>query len=209
MAEFSIKNGNTGDIAKVDSNNRLHVASITEPEADHAADSSISQKYNINTGDVTITNATKLSLLYIKNTGTNDMVVTALIYNLGNTASGTGDVLIEVLRNPNAGSIITNTNDVATGVGVEANSNFGSTNTLTGNFYKGAVGETALSGQDGVYLTTRSSSNTGRIVISLGKLVLPKGSTLGVSYTPPTSNTSQIVQIAAACYIRTTEVSAP
>jgi hypothetical protein len=206
MAEISIKDGSTGNIAKVDLNKRVHTAGVNEELRDHACDSTIAQKYNINTGDITLTNATKTSVLYVKNNSDNDLVITALIYNLGASTSGTGDVLIDVLRNPTAGDIISNTNDCAVGPGVSANQNFGSTNTMTGLFYKGATGETALSG-GAVTVSTRSASNTGRIVISLGAVILPKGSSLGVDYTPPTSNTSQIVQFAAACYVLTQTVS--
>jgi len=206
MSEISIKNGDGGDIAKVDTNKRLHTAGVNEELRDHACDSSIAQKYNINTGDLTLTDANKTSVLFIKNTGDDDLVVTALIYNLGATTSGTGDVLIEVLRNPTAGDIVSNANDVAIGPGTSANQNFGSTNTMTGLFYKGATSEGVFS--DGmVTVSTRSATNTGRIVISLGAVILPKGASLGVDYTPPTSNSSQICQFAAATYILTAKVS--
>jgi hypothetical protein len=206
MAEITIKDGSTGNIAKVDLNKRIHTASVTEPQSDHACDTGIEQKYNINTGDITLTNATKTTVLYIKNTGDDDLVVTALIYNLGNTTSGTGDVKIDVIRNPITGDIITNANNCAVGPDVSANQNFGSTNTLTGLFYKGATGETAVS--DGALtVSTRSASSTGRIFISLGSVVIPKGASMAVDYTPPTSNSSQIVQFAAATYVLSKIVS--
>jgi len=206
MSEFSIKNGANGNVAKVDSNLRVHTAGVNEELRDHACDSSIAQKYNINTGDITLTDANKTTVLYIKNTGDDDLVITALIYNLGATASGTGDVVIDVIRNPLTGDIISNTNDCAVGPGVSANQNFGSTNTLTGLFYKGATTEGVLS--DGALtITTRSPSATGRIVIALGAVIIPKGASMGVEYTPPASNTSQIVQFAASCYVLTSNVS--
>lgn len=207
MAEISLKDGSSGNVALVDSNRRLSVQSINQPESDHACDSGIEEKFNINTGDITLTNATATSVLYIKNTGNDPLVITSLIYNLGATTSGTGDVKIDVLRNPTAGDIVTNANAVAVGPAASANQNFGSANTLTGLFYKGATGETAFT--DGsVTVTTRSASNTGRIVVTLGAVVLPKGSSLGVNYTPPTSNSSQICQFAAACFVRTEKVAA-
>jgi hypothetical protein len=209
MAEISIKNGNSGDIAKVDTNLRLFTASIEEEESNHACNSGIEQKYNINTGDITLTDAVKTAVLYIENTGNDDLVITALIYNLGNTTSGTGDIKLEVLRSNAAmtGDIVTNTNDCEVGPGVSANQNFGSTNTLTGKFYKGATSEGAISGGT-VTISTRSAANTGRILISLGKVTLPKGSSLAVDYTPPASNSSQICQFAAAGYVRTSTVAA-
>jgi hypothetical protein len=185
--------------AKVSKNQRLETESLTLVEKDRAAISG--WKFNINTGDITLTNATKTSVLYIKNNGEYDLSIDSLIYNLGATTAGSGDALIDVLRNPTAGGIITNANDVSVGVGVEANQNFASTNVLTGNFFKGATGETALSGGVSTLLT-RSASNTGRIVIALGNLILPKGTSVGIDYTPPTSNTSQTVQFAVACHVR-------
>ena len=201
----TIHDGRTHDTAHVDVNNRLFVAGTTENLADHAAQTG--DKYNINTGDITLTNATETSVLYIKNTADDDLVITALIYNLGATTSGTGDVKINVIRNPTAGDIVTNANDVQVGPGASANQNFGSSKTLSGSFFKGATGETAFT--DGaVTISTRSAANTGRIVISLGAVELPKGSSLGINYTPPTSNSSQICQFAAACYLKTTAVAA-
>lgn len=204
MADFSIKDGASGSIALVDLNRNLHIQAVSEPLPDHACD--LGQKFNVNTLDITLTNATKTTVLFMKNTGDDDLTITALIYNLGATASGTGDVLIDVIRNPTAGDIITNANDAGVpGGGVASNQNFGSTEVISGLFYKGASGETAVT--DGsVTVSTRSASNTGRIVVSLGAVILPKGSSIAVNYTPPTSNTSQIVQFAAACYVRSSGV---
>lgn len=209
MSEVVIKNAGTGDIAKVSNQGRLQTTSITEDIKDHASDTGIAQKYNINTGDITLTNATETSLLYVKNTSTaGDLVITAFIYNLGNSTGGSGDVKIDIIRNPTAGDIVTNANNVAVGPGVSANQNFGSANTLTGSFFKGASGETAFT--DGaVSISTRSASFTGRLAIALGSVVIPAGSSIGINYTPPTGNTSQIVQIAAACYMATDLVGEP
>ncbi len=206
MSEVVIKNAGTGDNAKVTTAGRLKVEAVNEDIKDHACDNGIEQKYNINTGDVTLTSGAKTSMLYIKNNGTTGpLVVTSLIYNLGNTTGGSGDVLIEVLRNPTAGDIITNANDVAIGPGVSANQNFGSNNVLSANIYKGASGETPFTTGD-VTISTRSASNTGRILISLGAVIIPQGSSIGVNYTPPSGNTSQIVQFAAAVYLKTSDV---
>jgi hypothetical protein len=207
MAEMEIKSGDSGQVAKVDSNKRLHTATISETEASHAADSLIGEKYNINTGDITLTDANPTDILFVKNTGANDLVITSIIYNMGNSNSAAAvNAKWEIIRNPTTGDIITNANNVAVGPGVSANQNFGSNNIITGLFYKGATSEGIVS--DGsVTISSRLANNTGRVVISLGSLVLPKGTSLVAQYTPPAGNTSQIVQCAAACYVRTTKVS--
>lgn len=196
----TIKDGTgSGNVAKVTSENRVEVAAITQAEKDHGAQ--LGDKYNINTGDITLTDANKTTILYIKNNEDNDLVINSFVYNLGATASGTGDVKIEVLRNPTTGDIVTN----ASAVEAVSNQNFGSSDTLTADVYKGATADAAIT--DGaVSISTRSAANTGRIVISLGALVIPKGSSMAVDYTPPASNTSQIVQVAVACFVKNFDV---
>ena len=200
-----IKDGRSSKTLLIDNNNHAHVDSVTLGEADHSA--KFGAKFNINTGDITLTDANNTSVLYIKNNEDSDLVITALIYNLGATTSGTGDVKIDVLRNPTTGDIVTNASAVAVGAGVSANQNFGSNVSLSVDAYKGATADSLLT--DGaVSISTRSASNTGRIVISLGAVRLPKGSSIAINYTPPSSNSSQIVQFAAACYLATSAVHA-
>lgn len=190
----------TGIAAKVTSDNRIYVSSVSQTEKDHAADEE--GKYNINTGDITLTSAAKTTVLYLKNNEDEDFFLTAAIYNLGSSTGGSGDVKIEVIRNPNAtGDIITNANAVESVI----NLNFGSSQTLNALVYKGATGETVLAGTE-VALSTRSSSSTGRIFIDLGAIIIPKGSSVSINYTPPTGNTSQICQFAFACFLKTFDV---
>ena len=189
----------SGLFATINAENRLEVSAITEEEKDHAG--GLGDKYNINTGDITLTDANKTTVLYVKNNEDEDLVITALIYNLGNSTSGTGDVKIDVLRNPTTGDIVTN----ASAAAAVSNQNFGSTKTLTADVFKGATADAAITDGD-LTITTRLAANTGRIFISLGALVIPKGSSIAIDYTPPASNTSQIVQFAMACFVKTFHV---
>ena len=205
MPEFSQKDGATGNVQKIDKNLRAHTATVTEGEDDHSC--VFGQKFNINTGDITITNAVKLTTLYVENTSNiGDFVITALIYNLGTSTNGAGDCLVDVIRNPNStGAIQTSDNDVQSGIGEEANQNFGETHTLSGKFLKGAQGETVLAG--GAETVLSRFNSVGRKVVSLGAMHIPKGSKLSINYTPPASNTSQVVQFAIAGYMRTADVA--
>jgi hypothetical protein len=147
-------------------------------------------------------------MIYIKNTGDDPMIISALIYNLGTATDATAGVgaTIDVIRNPTDGQIIDNTNNALVGAGVEANMNFGSTNSMTGLFYKGATSETPFT--DGsVCITTFINTAVGRHVIGLGALVLPKGTAIGINYTAPTSTSAQTVQFAVAAHIRTQSVA--
>jgi hypothetical protein len=153
--------------------------------------------YNINTGDITLTNATKITAIYLKNTGTKDIIVTAFIYLTGNSTGGsaTTDFLYTAIVNPTAGDIITNANDVD----VNINRRIGSSNTLTCQAYKGAQGETAVSGGSTLFGTRLSGSGRQSIPFLVA---LPAQQSLAVDITPKTSNTNLIFQIALACYER-------
>lgn len=166
------------------------------------------RKYNINTGNITLTNATKTTVLYVKNTDQHDMAIDLFVYNLGNASDGANiisgeNVVIDIIRNPTTGDIITNANDAAIGPGQSANGNFGSTNTMSGLFYKGASGETAVNGD--IHVTTISPVSSGRIALALGYIIIPQGFSIAIDYTPPTGNTSQTCQFALRTHIRTPE----
>jgi hypothetical protein len=200
-----IHDGRTNNTVKIDANNRMQTAAITDPIQDWAAAQEV--KYNLNTGDITITNTTKITAAYVKNTEDDDLIITALIYNIGTSTNGTGDTVVDVIRNPTAGGIITNANDMLVGPGESANQNFGSSRILSGLFYKGAQGETAVSG-GATTITSRLGTGPTRAVVSLGAIVIPKNKAIAVDFTPPASNTSQTIQIAFACYLKTNDVEA-
>ena len=203
--EVSIKGGSKGDVAFVDTNERLHTATVSEDEGTHSADSSIAQKFNCNTGTITVTDANKTSLLYMENTGIYDMVCTAFIYNFGASTSGTGDATMEILKNPTSGDLISNTNDAAVGPGLGACSTVGSSNVPSGKFYVGATSEGVTTGGL-LHLSTLFNSPLGRVTIPL-VMVIPKGGSIVVEYTPQTSNSSQGVQVAVSYYVKTVEVA--
>ena len=179
--------------ALVDTNGNLHTFSVTESEDSRETDAG--NAYNLNTGDITVTNATKLTLFYMKNTGTKDIFITSVFYLTGNSTSGTAatDFLYTAILNPTAGDIISNTNNVA----MNTNRRVGSPNTLTGVVYKGAVGETAVSGGTDLFGTRLASS--GRTAIPIG-IALPKSQSIAVDFTAKTSNTNCIVQVAMSVY---------
>lgn len=185
--------------AKVSQDNRLSTSAVTETEADFATEQGT--RFNVNTGTITLTDANNTTVFYMKNNEDSDLIITALIYNLGNSTGGSGDLTVDVVRNPTTGDIVTNANNVD----IIQNQNHGSTRTLNANAYKGATSE-ALITDGSVSISTLSSSGTGRIVIALGALTLPKGSSIAVNITPQSGNTSQNVQVAAACYVKTFDI---
>lgn len=188
-----IKDGSgTGVLAKVDSNKRLYSDSV---ERSHSEEASFTgNSYNINTGVVNLTSANKSAVLYMKNTGEDDLVVSSLFYLIGNSTGGSGDVLITVLRNPTAGTII----DGATDVEINVNRNFGSSNTLSGSYYVGSEAETFTNGTKVIESIFNQSAT--RAALNVGAIILPKGTSLGIEITPATSNTSLDVEFAVAVH---------
>jgi hypothetical protein len=179
--------------AKVDSDLRLWTRAATE--SSEIVHTKLGYAFNINTGDITVTNATKVTLLYIKNTGTKDIIISTVIYLTGNSTNGTAatDFLWTAIVNPTAGDIIDNTN----AVGMNTNRKPGSSNTLTANAYKGAVGETAVTGGTDLFGTRLASSGRTLVPISI---VLSQSQSIAFDFTAKTSNTNCIVQAAVACY---------
>jgi hypothetical protein len=193
---FNIEDGTgQGYLAKVDSLNRIRTFSIIEPDVDAASE--LGNSYNFNTGIINLTSANKSAVFYVKNNGDNQLVVPTLFYLLGNSTGGSGDVLITVLRNPTAGTIISGASDMEMN-GV--NRNFGSSKGLTVDAYKGQEGSTFTDG-DKVIESIFNQTPT-RAAISVGAIVLPKGSSIGIDITPAAGNTSLDVEFAAAVYVR-------
>ena len=187
--------GGKGYSAEVDSENRLRVFSVSEQEVYNA--SSLGNSYNFNTGVINLTSANKSAVFYIKNNGDSDLIITQLFYLIGNSTAGTGDVLITVLRNPTTGTIISNA------VAMEmdgVNRNFGSSKSLTTDSYKGAEASTFTNGDKIIESIIDQSPN--RVVVEVGGLVIPKGTSIGIDITPATSNSSLDVEFAASVYIR-------
>ena len=198
---FIIEDGEgNGNSVGVDTRKRIKSAAISESESDYATSRGL--KYNINTGDITITDSTKLTVLYFKNNEDQDVIIDALVYNLGNSTGGTGDALIDVIRNPISGGIVSAALAPAVGIDEGANLNYGSSRTIAATIYKGAQGQSVITG--GLpQILTRDANGKGRIFISPGGGVrLPKGASIAINYTPPASNSSQVVQFALNAYIK-------
>jgi hypothetical protein len=182
---------------KGDANQRLLVNATTETYADQAAE--VGDKYNINTGYVTVTASNECALLHIKNNETDPLVLTALIYSFG-SSNGSGTIQVNVFRNPTSGTIVTNANNVS----ANSNMNFGSNKTLSITAFAGSSTHTTTGG---VLSIASLVNNNSRNVISLGAVVIPKGSSLSVSVKPGDGNTSMNTNIAAAAYLLTDKVN--
>jgi hypothetical protein len=180
----------TGKQAKVDVANRIHTYAVEVTEAQSALQTG--DAYNWNTGNITLTSAADTSVLYLKNNEERDVLIDAVALGFKADTSGSATDMIEItlVRNPTAGDIITNANNVD----INQNRDFASSNTFTGLVYKGATGETLLSGGNDVLFIYGSPS--GRFFSANLNLHLAKGDSIGVNAKPRASNTSMVMYAA-------------
>ena len=193
MAEQILDGTGTGAKTKVDSDNRLHTFSISEGLSLDAAKNG--ENYNINTGSISLTSANESAVLYIKNNEDKNFVIEDVIVILGASTGGTGDLTIELIRNPSTGTIISG----ASNADVVGNRNFGSSRELVADVFKGAEGNTITNGT--LFSDTTRTAGGTVVHFDADVMVLPKGTTLGVNITPQTSNTAMNVKIAVVGYL--------
>jgi len=187
----------SGRKTKVDKNNRLRTNATTESLLDHSA--LYGDRYNINTGNVTLNSTTESALLYIKNNEDKDLVITSIIYNIG-SATSTSDILMDVYRNTTSGTIVSGATDVT----AVSNMNYGSNKTLSVTAYAGGQSLTQTGGAISIKSILREKT---RAAISLGAVHIPKGSSLAITATPPSGNTGVLVNVGLNCYLYSQEVS--
>lgn len=172
----------TGNGAKVDSKNRLHVKSVstTEPQEQTKQGNS----FDIDSALIALTSANPSGVFFIKNNEDVDFVLETLFFNFGPSTGGAGVLLIEVLRNPTVGTLISGGTDIE-----KRNRNFGSSSTLNADAKGGAEADTVTNG-DRFFDILESPSKQFPIPVDI---TIPKGSSIAVRITPQTGNTAMNV----------------
>lgn len=188
----TIKDGSSGNVAKVNLKNQLYTFTVIETETQEAA--ALGNSYNINTGEINLTSSTESGILYIKNNEDSDLVIEAIAVGVGSAGTVTDVSTITIIRNPTAGTVISD----ASTVSMNQNRNFGSSKTLAVNAYKGDEGKTFTDGDDVAVLY---QSAGGRLFAGLN-FELPKGSAIGVKIDTQTSSGTTKVYAAAVCYLK-------
>ena len=103
----------------------------------------------------------------------------------------TGDIDIEILRNPTGGTVVSDAN-----VCNSVNMNFSSNNEIGADVFYGGEGKT-LTGNDNAIVSKTTADN--RLLLGI-KTELGKGASLGIRLTPPTGNTSMDVNTVIEAY---------
>lgn len=175
----------SGFLQRVDDQNRAHVDSIQRSELQASAD--VGLTWNVGTGYQTLGTDNKSAMLYLKNDGVKQIHIDLYIVLTKASTGGSGETLVEIVRNPTSGTIITESP-----VSISAtNMNFGSASAPSATIYSGAEGKTLLGSDD----TLRSkTTDDSRLLLGIFT-VLPQGSSVGLNVTPPTGNTSMDVEV--------------
>lgn len=179
----------TGAQAKVDSLNRLHTDAKSTSILEYS--SLQGDAYNFNTGSMTLTTAGESAVGYFQYLDDAPFVIEEILFIIGITTGGSGEGTAKIYRNPTGGTIISG----AVPIEVSANRDFSSSKQPVANMYKGAEGNTITGGS--IFASTTRSAFSTVITFDGGPIVLRKGNTLAVSWTPPAGNTSQTIKIAA------------
>ena len=183
----------TGLMAKVGIQNRLHTHSLST-EASSVA-TICADAFNINTGLVTLTSCCESALLYIKNNEVNPIAVTTEFINLGSSLDACCAIIslkgtLKFYLSSTTGTLISDASCAQV-----LNRLVGDSSLLVADVYKGSEGKT-LTGQGSTILVYLPSTAVLTLVSFDTVVVLPKGASIGLSWTPPSGMTS--VKIIAA-----------
>lgn len=158
--------------------------------------------YNINsTAPTTLTSANESAIWYFKNNEDSPVVIKEILVVLGDSTGGSGNGLARIYKNPSSGDIVTNATTAT-----QINRDFSSAKLLTADNYRGVEGD-SISGEDAVFATSSRASFDVPIRFDAEIIVLRKGNSIGVSWQPPSGNTSQTCVVASTIILETSEIS--
>jgi hypothetical protein len=188
---LQIKDGKgSGKLAEVDHENRLKTRSVTRSEIAHSVDEG--KAWNVGTDFIELTDDSESALLYLTNTGAEELEVDLyIILTKPSTGGASEDGIVKIYRNPTAGTLLTS------GTAITAvNMNFGTIGDPETTILKGAQGYT-VTASEGVLRSKVGADNR----LLLGVLTkLTRGAAVAVTYTPPTGNTSMEVEAVIELY---------
>ncbi len=199
MSDLSIKDGaGGGNFAAVTVNNRLKTTGVDLTLTEAASESG--DTYNLSSGDITLNTTGENALFYLKNNEDRNLIINAFVVNIKDYVGTAGQPTLRILRDPTAGTIVTNAVNA-----VELNRNFGSTNTLDANIFQGVQGDTlnSESGEIKVYLPSVAAVTFNAFSTVV---VLPKGGTIGITYEPPAGITSMDIIVAVEATLNGTQL---
>ena len=186
MTDFIQDGTGTGYRAKVTNDNKLTVDSV-ETTAESLA-SVNGDSFNVSNDIVDITSDTETALIHIRNTNSEDWVITRVYFHFGGSTGGVGSGEFCMTTNATTGTLISGGAALT-----PVNANLGSAKLLVGEFLQGTNGSTITSGVE--FLRTIVPSFTSRNIIPFDSVIVPPGASLSLSFKPPAGNTSLNAQL--------------
>ena len=177
----------------VDTDGRLYTRTIASSESEAAL--AEGERFSAYTATMTIVNANRNAVLYIRNLENRDIVFTGVTVGTG-TSTGGADNIIVVEQV--GGIVSTDAIIVAANTSTLVNSNAGSANEFTGISFKGPTADFAV-GSAGAASGVRGDFTMPMEFEVLSQI--PKGGEIGVVITPPAANTSMDVSITATFHL--------
>lgn len=190
-----IQDGTGSNIyAKVDSENKLRVGSVSEPEFVHASE--LGDTYSVGSGPLNLTDSTESAILYFKNQESRDVFIKTLNITWLASNGGTNGFSIQIYRNVlESSEIVTDGN-----IGRSSSFNLGSTKELQAQIYKGGQGK-LINGVPGELAYFDSTKSDTRI-LDIEGFIVGRGQNVGISVTPSTGNSSFTVGIGLNLYMK-------
>jgi hypothetical protein len=191
MSDTRIKDGSGNCYtAKVDDKLRLHINGVATTSLDSANNQG--RAFRLLTGDIELTTDGESAVIYLCNSEDSPLVLEEFEIGLGASTGGTGAPKLGAYTVVTSGTII----DAAVPAGV-LNTRIGSPITLDTTVYRGFEGAT----NDGLGFPATLSLTLPDYENRLPRLILEKGQCAVLTITPPTGNTSMIVNVALSVYL--------
>ena len=190
--EFSF-NGSTGGFKQVQVTERGRLAVYSESQSSTTFSAIEGDAYNITTGVLSGISTADSALLYFKYLDDGILIVDSLIVGIDD-ADANNPQLITLLRNPTAGTIVSDASAATI-----ANRNFASSNELTNSLIYKAAAPDAETFTDGDTFGIFYANDNSRLYAELD-LVMKKGSSLGVKISPALASGNLDCYVALVCH---------
>lgn len=166
----TIRNATNGQRATVSPSGRLWTYTSMETIEQTATEEG--NAWNLNTGVISLTNASESAVMYLKNNSSTPFFISSLAFGIDTLDAPTARSLITLVRNPTGGTIVSAANNAS----MIQNRDFGSNKLFNGDVYKGAQGSTVTGGND---IAIFHSGSNQRLFASIN-FFLPQGTSVAL-----------------------------
>ena len=163
-----------GFFAKVDSDNRLRTSAVSEDGLVNGSE--LGNAFNVNTEFIPLSGSGEQPILYFKNNGSKDVVISNWFIGIGFAGgSGSEAMILRAYTNPTGGTLITSGTDV-----VPVNRRIGDGKVFRYDVKKGDGSTSTLTGYGATPVLYQTQGPNSRVFGTIN-LTLPQGSSLGIT----------------------------